>query len=93
MTLFEMLTLRSEFEDITLNYKIPGSRKAGTLSNLKWFVSNAHEKNRRREGFKRAIEIATLIVENETARKKMINEKKKNGRRTRIKTDETTTAL
>jgi len=70
INIFEILLLRSEFEEITLNYKIPGARKPGILNNLKWFVANAHQRNRRKAGFKRAKEIATMIIDNEVNRKR-----------------------
>lgn len=64
MTVFEILNLRSEFEDIILNYKIPGAHKNGTISGLKWFKTNAQKSNKRKDGFDRADEIATLILDN-----------------------------
>ena len=69
MSVFEILSLRSEFEEIVLNYRVPGERKPGTLRNLKWFTKYASEKNARKPDFSRALEIAKTIVQHEKDRK------------------------
>lgn len=68
MTIFEYLNLRSDFEDLAVDFKIPGNRKSGTLENLKWFIDNAAPKNRFREGFETALGIATQVVYAEEVR-------------------------
>jgi hypothetical protein len=70
MNVFEVLNLRSEYEEIVLNYKVPGDKKPGTISNLKWFIQNGTKGNRFRAGFDRATEIAKTIVSDEKGRKK-----------------------
>ena len=71
MTVFDILNLRSEYEEIVLNYKVPGDKKPGTLDNLQWFIDNGRAKNSRRKGFARAMEIANEIVNHEINRKKV----------------------
>ena len=66
-SVFELLNLRSEWEDIVRNYKfVP---KDGTLDNLEVFLEKGHKGNRFRSGFDRATEIAKIItsVKNETS--------------------------
>lgn len=70
MNVFEILSLRSEFEDLVLNMRVPGPRKAGTLENLSWFIEHGTERNQKFNGITRALEIARTIVEHERCRKK-----------------------
>lgn len=63
INIFEALNLRSEFEILVLNYKIPGERKDGTIQNLKWFRQNGHQKNRFREGYERTQEICDELID------------------------------
>lgn len=70
MTVFEVLNLRSEYEDLTLNLRVPGDKKPGTLSNMQWFIKNAEQRNKRKGDFPRALEIAKCVVEHEKNRKK-----------------------
>lgn len=62
MTIFEYLVLRSWFEEYVSNLEIPDERKQGTIENLQWFNSNGHQKNRFRDGFEQAMEIAQQIL-------------------------------
>ena len=67
-SVFELLVLRTEWEDIVRNYKFIG--KDGTIDNLILFLENGHKGNRFRQGFDRATEIAKTItasVKNETS--------------------------
>jgi hypothetical protein len=62
-TLGQTLSLRFEFEEIVrTDYVLPNDRKFGTLKNLEYFIGNAFQKNRFRKGYKRAMEIANLIL-------------------------------
>lgn len=61
MSLMALLTLRSEWEDITRRYKVPDNN--GTIDNLKWFIENGYQGNRLRRRFPDALEIANTIVE------------------------------
>jgi hypothetical protein len=59
-SVFELLNLRYEWEEIVRDYKFVG--KQGTLDNLELFVQNGHKGNRFRGGFDRAVEIAKIIT-------------------------------
>ena len=63
MKIAEILALRYEWEEIVRkHYVLPRGKKNGTTDNLKYFVRNGHKKNRFRDNFKRAIEIAKEIT-------------------------------
>ena len=62
MTIFEYLVLRSQFEEYVNGLEIPEQRKQGTIDNLRWFNKNGHQKNRFRDGFEQAMEIAQTIL-------------------------------
>ncbi len=71
MNVFEMLMLRTEFEEIVHNYKVPGDKKQGTLDTFKWFLESGASRNRFRDGFKRAEEICNMILNHELNRVKI----------------------
>ena len=60
MTLFEILTIRSQWEDYVSNYKL--TSYSGTIDNLKYFLKNGRKDNRFRANFDKAYEIAETIV-------------------------------
>lgn len=70
MTVFEVLNLRYEFEEIVLNFRIPGDRKHGTLDNFKWFSANAEARNKKLPNYGRALEIANTVTASEKERKR-----------------------
>ena len=57
---FTILNLRSEFEDISADFNMPvfGS----DINTLQWFAENGFRSNRLRNGYDRAIEIASIIL-------------------------------
>ena len=59
---FQMLNLRSEFEDLTRNFEMPEERRSGIINNLEWFKNHGNKKNRFREGYNRAVEICEEIL-------------------------------
>lgn len=59
----EILSLRSTWEDIVLEYTMDSDRKAGTLDNLNWFIDNGGIGNRFRPGFDQANLLARMIIE------------------------------
>lgn len=61
MTVFEILTLRSEFEELVQNDNLPKHRKAGTLNNLQWFMSPGNIYNAK----ERAKEVCEIILKHE----------------------------
>lgn len=60
MTVFELLELRTEWEEIAQTLKL--SSKSGHLDNLKAFLETGYKANRFRPGYDRAVELATKIV-------------------------------
>lgn len=61
MTVFELMMLRSEWEDLARNFR--NINQHGTLDSLEQFLVSGATRNRFREGFDRAVEIATIITE------------------------------
>lgn len=61
ISLMAILTLRSQWEDMTRRYKMPDNN--GTIDNLKWFIENGHQGNRLRRRFSDAYELAVNIIE------------------------------
>lgn len=61
MTVFELLMLRSEWEDLARNFR--NINQHGTLDSLEHFLAFGATRNRFRDGFDRAVEIANSIIE------------------------------
>jgi len=57
---FDTFNLRSEFEVITEDFNMPVF--ASDINTLQWFVENGFRSNRLRNGYDRAIEIASIIL-------------------------------
>lgn len=77
MTIFDILNLRTEWEDIVRGYKFVG--KDGTIDNLSNFLKHGNRSNRFRPNYDRAMEIAETIlksVENETSNLPSVRRKK-----------------
>ena len=62
MSLGELLTLRSEWEELAAKFKLPDGN--GTIDNLIWFIENGAKSNRFRNEYNEAVEIAKRILEN-----------------------------
>ena len=60
MTIFDILNLRTQWEDITKDYKIDNHH--GTIDNLISFINDGAKGNRFRANFKTSIDIAETIV-------------------------------
>lgn len=60
MSVFELLNLRSEWEDLARNFV--GVNQHGTIDSLKEFLEIGHRKNRFRDGFEEASELAEMIL-------------------------------
>ena len=61
MTIFEILTIRSQWENYVINYKLESY--SGTIDNLKYFLENGRKDNRFRANFDKAYKIAETIVD------------------------------
>mgnify|MGYP000235846068 FL=1 len=59
---FQLLNLRSEYEDLARNFEIPENRRIGVINNLEWFKENGNKKNRFREGYDRAMHACEEIL-------------------------------
>jgi len=63
LSLANILNLRTEFDSITRNYKIPEEHKNSTIHSLIWFINNGRSSNRLRPSYDRAMHIAEYICE------------------------------
>lgn len=61
MNIFQILNLRTEFEDITREYSMVENNSS--IDTIEWFIDNGYKSNRLRNGYKRAKEIALVIKE------------------------------
>lgn len=61
MSVFELMMLRSEWEDLARHFRNVGQQ--GTLDNLEKFLTSGARSNRFRDGYDRAVEIANIIIE------------------------------
>ena len=61
LSIAEILTLRSEFEEIISGFNV--SVSGSDINSLEWFVENGHRSNSLRSGYERAKEIAVIITE------------------------------
>lgn len=67
MTIFQILNLRSEFDELTSDFAMV--EHSSHIDNIEWFIENGHRSNRLRNGYKRAKEIALIIKEYYDGRK------------------------
>lgn len=58
---FEIIHMRSEFEEITRDFSM--SVDGSSIDTIEWFLENGHRSNSLRNGFDRAKEIALAIKE------------------------------
>lgn len=61
MSIFNVLNLRYEFEEITSDFSM--SVAGSSIDTIEWFLENGHRSNSLRNGFARAKEIAQAIKE------------------------------
>lgn len=60
--LIELLMLRTEFEELTTEYKFPEEVSGSCINTLNWFVQDGHKSNSLRNGFDDAKKIAQKIL-------------------------------
>lgn len=60
---FQLLTLRSRYEEIIHTNSFNLASLSGDIDNIKWFIKNGHRSNRFRNEFNEAKDIANLIIE------------------------------
>lgn len=63
-TVFELLDLRYQWEEIVRDFKMDDKRKVGILDNLQWFIENGATGNRFRNGYVESQNLARSILEN-----------------------------
>lgn len=61
MYLAEILNTRTEFEKITHDFNLPSNQS--DINSINWFLENGHRSNSLRNGYSKAIELATIIKE------------------------------
>jgi hypothetical protein len=71
MTVFELMMLRYEWEEIARNFR--NVNQNGTLDSLQQFLDRGAVRNRFRDGFDRATEIANIIIEQANLKNEKIN--------------------
>ena len=71
MSVFELMMLRSEWEDLARNFR--NVNQHGTVESLEQFLAYGMARNRFRDGFDRAVEIATIITEQAKLKNEAIN--------------------
>ena len=60
MNVQELLNMRTDFEDITFDFKLESTNS--DINSLKWFVENGHKSNSLRDGYQKAYELAEAII-------------------------------
>ena len=60
MNVQELLNYRTQFEEITSDFKLDYS--GSSINTLKWFVESGHKSNSLRDGYQAAYEIAEAII-------------------------------
>lgn len=61
MTVFELLNMRTQWEELAQDLKIDID---SSLNGLKQFIESGHKNNRFRKGYKEAVDLAEKILEN-----------------------------
>lgn len=73
MTVFEVLNLRYEFEELVRKLRLPRDRKEGTLDTMTWLLSPKNRWNvNKDQNASRILEICETVVENEKTRVKFV---------------------
>ena len=60
MSIVELMNLRTEFEEIVSDFKIP--TVSSDINSLNWFIENGHKSNSLRNDFQKALFIAREII-------------------------------
>ena len=60
MNVQELLNYRTQFEEITSDFKLDYT--GSSINTLKWFVENGHKSNSLRDGYHKAYELAKAII-------------------------------
>ena len=60
MNVQELLNYRTEFEEITSDFKLEYT--GSSINTLRWFVDSGHKSNSLRDGYQKAYELAEAII-------------------------------
>lgn len=73
MTVFDVLNLRYEFEELVRKLRLPRNRKAGTLDTMTWLLQPKNRWNVSKDpNESRILEICETVVEYEKTRVKFV---------------------
>ena len=61
MQIAELLNMRTDFENIIEDFKLP-QEFGSDINSLNWFIENGHKSNSLRDGFTKALQIAEVIT-------------------------------
>lgn len=61
-TIATILTMRTDWEELVRDLKLPENRYQGTIENLRWFTRYGRGSNGMRPGYKTAHDLAKEIV-------------------------------
>ena len=61
MNVFEYMEQRFHWEELVKDFKLPSHD--GTIDNLQWFIENGEKRNRFRENFRLAMDMARDILD------------------------------
>jgi len=61
-TIATILTMRTDWEELVRDLKLPDTRYQGTLENLRWFIRYGRGSNGMTPGYQTALELAKEIV-------------------------------
>ena len=62
MQIAELLNMRTDFENIIEDFKLPQEYFGSDINSLNWFIENGHKSNSLRDGFTKALQIAEVIT-------------------------------
>lgn len=62
MTIATILNMRTEFEEMIKDLKLPDNRYQGTLENIRWFIRYGRGSNGMRPGFDDCVKLAKEIL-------------------------------
>lgn len=60
--LIETLNLRTQFEELTKDYRFPQPYSGSDINTLNWFIKEGHKSNSLRTGYDQAKKIAKTII-------------------------------
>ena len=62
INLIETLNLRTQFEELTREYRFPDPYSGSDINTINWFVKEGHKSNSLRVGYDHAKKIAKTLI-------------------------------